>query len=78
MPVVCVRLSDEALTALEAQAARRGVDRSTWLRDTVGKALGLPRGTTAVESLSPRSPASIEPLVPGDILTVVQPGGIQP
>lgn len=75
MPVVCVRLSEEALTLLEARAARKGVDRSTWLRDAVKRALGA--DGTDVEAMVPRPPASIEPLVPGDSITVMNPRGMQ-
>ena len=75
MPVVCVRLSEEALEALEAQAARKGVDRSTWLRNTVQRALGA--AGADVEALVPRPPQAIDPLVPGDRLTVVD-GPLRP
>lgn len=71
VPVVCVRLSEEALTVLEARAARKGVDRSTWLRDAVRRALGAEGAD--VEALVPRPPASIEPLVNGDTITVLEP-----
>jgi hypothetical protein len=76
VPVVCVRLSEEALTLLEARAARKGVDRSTWLRDAVRRALGAEGAD--VEAMMPRPPASITPLVPGDTLTVLEPGGLHP
>ena len=76
MPVVCVRLSEEALTLLEARAARKGVDRSTWLRDAVKRALGAEGGD--VEAMMPRPPAAIDPLVPGDRIVVMNPDGMQP
>ncbi len=75
MPVVCVRLSEEALARLDARA--RG-DRSAWLRGVVHKALGLERGTDGVEAITPRPPVDFNPLVPGDTITVVEPGGIRP
>lgn len=73
MPVVCVRLSEEALAALEAQAARSGQDRSAWLRDLVMARLRLPKGSRAVEALTPPPAATVDPLMPGDRIRVLDP-----
>lgn len=71
VPVVCVRLSDEAVAALEAQAAAKGMDRSSWLRNVLLARLGLPTGS--VEAITPPPAATVNPLVPGDRIQVVDP-----
>lgn len=73
MPVVCVRLSETVLAAAEAKALRKGQDRSAWLRSLVLKDLGLGGESTEVEALVPTPPSSIDPLVPGDTITLLEP-----
>lgn len=73
MPVVCVRLSEQALVALDAEATRGGQDRSSWLREVVQAHLGV--GSRDVESILPPPPQVVEPMYPGDELSV---GGIGP
>lgn len=85
VPVVCVRLSEAALLALEAKAHKKGLDRSAWLRGLVLRDLGLDKATTEVESMPPTPPGTTEHFVPGDSITVLAspdpslpPGAIRP
>lgn len=76
MPVVCVRLSEQALEALDAEAAKGGQDRSSWLREVVQAHLGVePKD---VESILPPPPQMVEPMYPGDELFVGGTGPIHP
>lgn len=68
VPVVCVRLSDQAVAALDAKS---GGDRSGWLRGVVHRALGLEKGADGVEVIPPAPEQTVEVLRPGDTVTVV-------
>lgn len=73
---MCVRLSDEAVVALEAHAARKGLDRSAWLREVVLARLELPRGSGEVEAMTPPPPQMVEPMVPGDRIRPLDPASV--
>lgn len=75
MPVVCVRLNDEALAALDNQASSEGMDRSAWLRAVLLLHLD---GAGVVDDVSPPPAATLDVRVPGDTIDLLDPDNSLP
>ncbi len=71
VPVVCVRMTDEALAALDDEAAKEGLGRSAWLRTMLMGLLEL--HPTSVEDVTPPPGAILDVRVPGDTLNYLDP-----